>query len=615
MFTAAICGTFAVPLASLFIHANVSIWLQALIVALTVLSVVRPIAGVVALAVLLPLSLALESLIGPPPAAGITEALMMAFAIGAAPRLALPAPGVRDRLGRPALIFSLIVCVACFIELVSQQAASPARSVASEAWRHLTRNYLFVPRPFADLHHGFRWLEVMAVCVFAERAIRRSPTAAPIAVRMFLVGGAAAASFAVLRLTTILIEGRLSQDRLEILAYVIRRLRITALHADPNAAGSYFALLLVPAIIIGIRRRSIWLLGLVCPLVGLSFLLASSRAGMVGVGVILGAIALIALVRARRFGTAAAGVLLFVGAAFGAGMLTDPSHAPLDRATAIRAAMARVSLEMARDYPMFGVGPGLYVPIGRQYIRAGYPALARWAPDGENSHNNFLQILAEYGVLSLLAFVWLVVPAARRWNWLPTAVPDTALYAHAMTAGVAAFLVTAVFGHPLLITQVAAAFFLALGLSAGLMPSPSGAGHIGRIVTYGVIAFLAVSLPWRLIEARAQPGDVEGIGPAAGTLDGMAYHVASGDATWRLDRRTDGVTLWLRWDASQATDCDVDVFLDGHQANRARPDTAAWMPLRFPVPPARSPVAMREVSLRVSDSRCRLLVGPIEVQD
>jgi hypothetical protein len=64
--------------------------------------------------------------------------------------------------------------------------------------------------------------------------------------------------------------------------------------------------------------------------------------------------------------------------------------------------------------------------------------------------------------------------------------------------GLIAFLITAVLGHPLLIPEVGAAFFVALGLCAGLAPR-NGSAHPARgMVVFAAAAFYAVSLIWRL---------------------------------------------------------------------------------------------------------------------
>jgi hypothetical protein len=244
-----------------------------------------------------------------------------------------------------------------------------------------------------------------------------------------------------------------------------------------------------------------------------------------------------------------------------------------------------------------------------------YPQLKRFAPTGQNAHNNFLQILGELGVPALLAFLWLVVPVVRRWPWEPGSTSDSVVYASAMAAGLATFLITALFGHPLLIPQVAAAFFLALGLTSALRPAPAGTRRVGQVMLWAAIVGVVVSLPWRIFDARASERDDEGLSQVVGTLDDVPYRLAEVESSWRIASDAQVVTLPLRWEEPALPDCRVDVVFDGRVADQMRPDTKVWMPLRFRLPPAASPSDVRELQLRVSDSRCRLLVGPLSVVD
>lgn len=614
-FTIAVSVVLFLPLLSLFRHPDVSLTFKALVALLGVLSAALPIAGVLALVALLPLALALQYFLGPlPTATGITEALMMGFAAGAATRLAWPRSGERDRLSRPALILAVVVLASVTVDLVGQQAASTSRDVAMEAWRHVTERYFFSTARFATLHQAVRWITVLVVAVLVERAIRRRPAFGPAVVRIFLVGGAAAACFAALRLASLLLEGKIDPDRLAILFYILTEVRITALHADPNAAGSYFALFLVPAMVIGVTRRSPWLLGVVCPLVALAFGLAQSRAAMLAVGVVLALMALVPLVRARRFvlGVGVIAALLVLGVA--ARIITGPSHASLGRATVLRQEMTLLALDMTRDAPFSGVGVGRFRTASRSYITSEYPAVARVWSAGQNAHNNFLQVLAELGVPAFIAFLWLVLPPARRWLWPAAAGSDETVYASAMAAGVVTFLVSALFGHPLLIVQVAAAFFTGLGITAALAPAPAGRGRLARALTGAAVVSVIATLPWRLGDARVIPGDSEGVGPVAGAVDGVPYRALTTDlATWLVDSRAVAVSLPLRWDRAAASDCEVSVLVDGREINRVRPRADAWMPFRTPLPSARSRDALRELGLAASDERCRLLVGPMDV--
>src|SRR5690606_2753809 len=115
--------------------------------------------------------------------------------------------------------------------------------------------------------------------------------------------------------------------------------------------------------------------------------------------------------------------------------------------------------------PVSGVGLGDYVRSTRRFITPEQPMLQRFAPQGENAHNNFLQIVVELGIPAGLVFLWLVLPTVIAGFGRAGALAEA--WVRSMAFGVAAFLLTALFGHPLLTSQVGATFFVALGITAG----------------------------------------------------------------------------------------------------------------------------------------------------
>jgi len=79
--------------------------------------------------------------------------------------------------------------------------------------------------------------------------------------------------------------------------------------------------------------------------------------------------------------------------------LEDPSNYD-------RLCMAEAGLHMIADRPLFGIGPGMvqhYYPIYR------HPTAPR--PEVKHLHNTLLQLAAERGMLSVLAYLWLMIAA------------------------------------------------------------------------------------------------------------------------------------------------------------------------------------------------------------
>ena len=319
----------------------------------------------------------------------------------------------------------------------------------------------------------------------------------------------------------VLLEGRVNQDRWEILRFLLSEVRISALHQDPNAAGSYFALILVPAFIIALRHRSIWLTLGVIPLVIVAFVFAQSRAAMLAIGVILGLVAILAMFKSRRFVLATSVVVLIAILGLGASV-RHPRFARFAR-TRGRDSAARsrsLAFDMTHDHPAFGVGIGHFRRRLAHYVTDNYPALRRFAPRGQNAHNNFLQILGSW-VFSGLARScgWSCRRhGAGRGNrpprrtrrsmparWPPASRPSSSARCSAIR---------------LLIIQVAAAFFFAARPDVSAPPGaartepPRPGRDVGRI-----LAVIVLSLPWRILDARASARDDEGLSAVVGTMD------------------------------------------------------------------------------------------------
>jgi len=104
-----------------------------------------------------------------------------------------------------------------------------------------------------------------------------------------------------------------------------------------------------------------------------------------------------------------------------------------------RVYMWRAGLDMLRDRPLTGVGPGNAIPLYPDYEHENDP----WLPQNErvHLHSNPVQIAAERGLLGLAALCWLWVlflfDAARTWRGLDS----SSVRARARVAGSMAALV------------------------------------------------------------------------------------------------------------------------------------------------------------------------------
>ncbi|MBU4235512.1 MAG: O-antigen ligase family protein [Proteobacteria bacterium] len=117
----------------------------------------------------------------------------------------------------------------------------------------------------------------------------------------------------------------------------------------------------------------------------------------------------------------------------------------------IRFELWKRSLKMAKDYPLTGVGLGNFYRTNVHYKNN---SMGRW--DSENTHNYYLQVLAELGVPGLILFLVLlsslysrrVTVAVREGDGLS---PEFSV--KPFCYGLGAYLLTMLTGHPLLLSS------------------------------------------------------------------------------------------------------------------------------------------------------------------
>lgn len=493
---------FFLPLTAAFADPGMAVTMKFAIVIVLAGSALLPAAGLIAVMIVVPFAAFIQVFIGGQPAASeISDAAVLAFVAGASLRLVRQWTERPGRLSGPALVMGAVVVASLVGELAAMQATAPRAPILGDAWRHVTVDYWASPRELPVVHHAWRWAAWLALAVYAERIV--GMVRAPVFVfRAWMAIGVAGALVSVTHLTRLVLASDLPV--IGALAEAVTVVRFTALHPDLNAAGSYFALFLVPAIVVGVRRRAWWLWGLAAPVLGLAFFFARSRAAIVAVMVVVGAACLRHLIqwspRARRLATPLAGVVvvgvLTLAALAATYVVTSRSNVAPSTAVEVRVQMARVAFEAVRRHPVFGVGLGDYIPATRRFVTPEMQLLRGFAPRGDNAHNNFLQIAVELGIPALCVFLWLVGPTAL--EGVARGGAQLTTEARGMSLGIAAFLLSAVLGHPLLIPQVGTAFFVAIGLAAGLGPARHlSRGHM-KAVAAGVTFYLA-SAAWRFL--------------------------------------------------------------------------------------------------------------------
>lgn len=189
---------------------------------------------------------------------------------------------------------------------------------------------------------------------------------------------------------------------------------------QPNALAGYLGLSLPFALILALRRSRAQPLGVAAAVLIAAGIAASlSRGAWVGVALGLGAMALAADTRARRWvgPSVAALVLILILARAGLAPATLTSRlavffddlwifdvrtvetTPANWSVVERMAHWQAGWLIARDHPVVGIGPGNWDAIYEDYY------LGAWKDGLGHAHNYYLNTFAELGILGLIVFL------------------------------------------------------------------------------------------------------------------------------------------------------------------------------------------------------------------
>jgi O-antigen ligase len=609
LLAAALCGA----LLSSSLIGPISVVFKLLLVVLTAVTLAAPIEGLLALCALFPLGGMIGFLCRLPwRGTQVSESLVVAFLLGWFLRLTVQqrAPW-RSPLLLPALSLTAIVSASAVVSTLAILSNRSSPDIGHDLVSILTGNHVGQPLGFQPIYSGLELLLGLALFCAASFTTGSRPADARRVVRMLTVGLVAAATLNVVRFVQISLP---AADPISAARSYLQWLRINIHYGDLNAAGSVFGMILLVVVglirttagweragwsaCLGVIASALWLAGsrtaIACVLVGAAgaatFEALSSRPG-----------------RITRIVVTACAIVLIAAAAMM--LLKFPrTQANTDPATAweIRMELLTRGARMVRDYPVFGVGVGRFLEESDRYATPG-----SFGP--ENSHNNFMQILAELGMVGFVTFAWLVsaVIAALR-----TASDGTSrTFAIWIAAGLGAYLLSAMGGHPLIVFEAAAPFWMLLGVAAHTARAPVGVGGT-RYVLPAVLAVLVATLPirvWATTWALLNPGST-----VTWHVDGDVRYRDVGLADTLLVRRpTSNIVLPLRIaaDRPEATEAQVEIIVDGQAVNRVVVVSDRWTNVRV-LFPRQAGFDHRRVVLRLQGYQpgTRLLVGRVHLR-
>ena len=521
-----------------------------IVTALALGAAFRPYDALIALAGLGPLAAALYGLTRTD-AVGLNfpEALTLAFLTGfsarraAKPRLlAIPAP-----IGWSATILLAIAFTSGVVEasIITTESfdSGVARLVASFAAGYLVNsNALSATMLFLE---GIV-LMLFVADIWAGNVNRRHGI-----LRIMVFGASVAALFNVLEILTSALH---HTDWWQTFLTFVATLRVNVHFADLNAAGSYFALMLFVAIGFAKTARA-GAIGASIAL-GAAVWIAGSRAALGAAVVVLAASCVSSVCSSRYRRAFPLAVMAIVALIALAGLKWYPQGRNLGSSDALsyRIMMGRAAVNLMAAHPLEGVG------LGGFYKRSGQL---------ENAHNNFLQIGAELGLPALVLFVAIVVFAL--WQlWKSSTGPPWTSPAAGLLAGLVAFLLTCILGHPLLVREAAYPFWIAVGLAIAT-DSRVSFGSVARRSAILALFVIVAALPFRVSAAIGEANlehSSAGFSAWQRLADGTRYRWAGGRSSFFVESNARAVRIPLRRGSKAPATVQVRIFLDGVEADR-----------------------------------------------
>ena len=558
------------------------------------------------------------------------ETIAVGFLFGYAVRRAFDSRG-REHYPLDVALHSLIAVVAAslLVQFLVLRQTIGGEALRSQLWQLLSVNYFVGTGGFESVDAAMRLVEGLLLLHAAAGLTRSSPAFAPLLVRAFVVGAVASSALNLWRVW--LGALRLDDPAVAFLRY-LATLRFHTHYPDVNAAGSYYVMALLPALGLA-RERARWIPAPL--LIGLSLMMTGSRTAIAG-GLAAAGIAWWVR-RARtppehglppRWRTRIAVALLLTALCAGAVyLLAARNLTPATTALGVRVEFTATGLRMLASRPLFGVGVGRYYTLSNEFASPGF----RKVYSRENAHNNFLQVLAELGVVGFLPFLGVLGAAGERILRLASAVPRT-LLPTGVAAGLLAFVLTWLAGHPLLVDPPALMFWLLLGSAAGwgaVISTAEGPPvsstrrrsvllERSRWLPLALLIVLALSIPFRVNQGLAAANlEHLGIGLSGWERDqdGIQYRLAGVTSTVFVPAEAAVIELPLR-SIEESGELQVELHLDGRYADMVRVRPEDWRVLTIRMPRRGDGRRYRALELRVRDGFRRepplLMVGKVQ---
>ena len=514
----------------------------------------------------------------------VEEIMVLAALFGCCVRWSFDRPGTQGAVAaipaRPVVLFGLTVACSAVVWMRVEQVQTtyPAWYLA-DLWHSVSTEYLRMDR-FFEVISTAALLESLALYLAVASMCQRDRTFANRALRMLIVGGAAVATFSVVRLVEIMVR---NPNAIAMLRATGPGLRISPQIADYIAAAAYFGLCWTTAMGFALQRsRRRLFFGAAAFLLLAGLFLTGSRsavgAAIAGICVLSYLVARTRNVTHRRAVIGAAVLVLAVFAIMFSRLIGhDLTGTTAGESLKVRGELLKVGLDVLKTHPLFGVG------LDRFFLyldRFASPQLKTMWFGRLNPHNDFVRTATEFGLVGLVLFVWTLAASARRiaQSWSDRG--DVRLAG--LIGGLTAFLITMFISNPLMVHSVSYVFWTALGLATGeavatravttsreTVASP----HRGwrRNAPAAICACIIVaSVPFRAareVAAANLAGVTYGLSDWTTSPDGVPSRLSGAQATLFVPADARVVEFSLTGTLPTAGVQTVRAFVDGRLAN------------------------------------------------
>jgi O-antigen ligase len=493
--------------------------------AVTAATVWHPGAGLLMVAALTPAA----SLLAQPPARAaelLAWALLAAWLLCIWRPLAAPESSGAGRpraVVVPAFLYAATLAASWLALTIAGAPGVPATALPWFVFHSVPQDHLVLSSPEPETWTALQSLTGIALLVASIAIVRDDPR-----LRRGLVW-ALVASLTVLAVVTLVdVASQWAARGYEgwFLLRYLRGERISVHLRDLNAAGSLYVLgglTAAAGALLEPRQRAVWLPALVpiVPALGLT----GSRTSMLAA---IGGLLLLVVAQRRwrltrrqiRLLLSLLGLLIVIGVAT---FDWEPDvRGSAGRAVDLRSQFLETTARMFASAPVFGVGVGRYFDRSAAFM----PTALRELYGNENAHNYFAQQFAELGLIGGLLFGWLVCALlAAGWTAVRQRAEAPSAVVVGLFAGVGAYLLTCVTGHPLLVPEAAFPFWIAGGAlvaTAGSGPSRTYR-YVAAVLVVGVLLMSGVARAAASYASITQPPPENGFHGVETASDGARF--------------------------------------------------------------------------------------------